>query len=549
MFRLNIGRYSENVDRNRGGIAVGLAGPVPENCHSRPGGADSFHVETASSLLASTYMGPSLAGATVPKELSQRYGLASRPFGIPALNGVHLDTLQNANILDHVGAKCKKSDLRILKVHSADSPLVSRFLEEPVLTRALLELDAHTIGLVVLPEDDSAVDNVLLERLKAVLVPSGFLIRTTTSVSTATCHAELSRAGFDNTSTSGAIVYAQTSILPSVFPVNPVIDQNKVMMVPYAVGNEMSIKAPLKALDDTYDRPIWLVAPQGYGADGLQSFGRSLRREYPQWNIPLFASYSADERSFIIDHYLPQTGMDIARTHAISLHEDEVLVDVSIVSLSGTGVWAVIGTVASLGQASNAQFVGKPVLAIVTTAPSKVMTTTPAPTTPPAYPATPEGQSLEVRLPVLPEDLHRKAQSPLPLPQAPSYPRENLAFPMLDSSPIATIPRPLKALFCYVFAGLCSRPAHTPQADSHEACPPPNEAEEKESFARIYSRDPEPAFSVYLNGTVFYLVLCSRALLLVLSNWAVGRQLIHLAMYEGSFYALSSAHGGKTLYI
>jgi hypothetical protein len=39
----------------------------------------------------------------------------------------------------------------------------------------------------------------------------------------------------------------------------------------------------------------------------------------------------------------------IARTRAISLHEDEVLVDVSIVSLSETGVWAVIGTVASLG--------------------------------------------------------------------------------------------------------------------------------------------------------------------------------------------------------
>jgi hypothetical protein len=171
-----------------------------------------------------------------------------------------------------------------------------------------------------LPEDDSAVDNVLLEHLKAVLVPGGFLIRTTTSVSTVTCHAELSRAGFDNASTSGAIVYARTSILPSVFPVNPVIDQNKVMMVPYAVGNEMSIMDPLKALDDTYDRPIWLVAPEGYGADGLQGFGRSLRREYPQWNIPLFASCSADERGFIIDHYLPQTGMECAsRSRASSL--------------------------------------------------------------------------------------------------------------------------------------------------------------------------------------------------------------------------------------
>ncbi|KAJ7695179.1 hypothetical protein B0H17DRAFT_1198868 [Mycena rosella] len=381
----------------------------------------------------------------VSEELSQRYELLFRPFGTPAYQPEIISNIQDtcADILRHVVA-AGKSDLRILEVHSPHSPLVSHPLEKileqieavkpmffivsqdaksiaaDVLLQyfsalqassgskpLLAELDMQTIDLVVLPED-FAVDSAFLERLRTVLVPGGFLVRATSS--TFVWKTELSRTGFVNVAISvatgednAAIVCAQAPVLPTRFA-NDAGDQTATRMIPYAVGNEMSIKAPLSSLDETYDRPIWLVASEGYDAAGLQGFGRSLRREYPQWNIRLAAfanCYSDDDRSFIIDRFLPKTGMEceflvdanfsikiprvtfspppknttgsIARTHVISLDEKAVLVEASHVSFSETGVWVVIGTATAVGQASNAQLVGRPVLAIVSTAPSKVV--------------------------------------------------------------------------------------------------------------------------------------------------------------------------------
>ncbi|KAF7329008.1 Polyketide synthase [Mycena venus] len=385
----------------------------------------------------------------VPEDLSQRYELIFRPFGILAVQTGDVgsdepiddaDHLQNTciDIVRHVIVASKKSDLRILEAQSADTPLVSRRLEDvleemetifpaffiiprdrkPIAADAapqyfsalqadssteplLAELDTQTIDLAILPAD-SAVDNTLLERLRTVLVPGGFVVCATAS--TEPLQADLSSAGFENIIISGAIVYAQAPVLPLMLPTIHTVNQ-EMMLIPYTVGNEMAIQGPLRALDDTYDRTIWLVATEGYDADGLQGFGRSLRREYPQWNIRLAAfasSYSDDERRFIIEHFLPQTGMEceflvdtgfcikvpriiaspppktsvgsIARTAAISLEVEEVLITALHVSFSETGVWVIVGTVtATGGQVSNAQLLGKAVLTVATKSPSEAV--------------------------------------------------------------------------------------------------------------------------------------------------------------------------------
>ncbi|KAJ7471158.1 polyketide synthase dehydratase-domain-containing protein [Mycena galericulata] len=315
----------------------------------------------------------------VPEELSQLYELLFRPFGVPAY--------RNQNALRHVVAECNnKSDLRILEIQSAgavfgiDSPLVSHpkniaadaapksfsALQANDGADSLLpELDAQTIDLVILPED-SAVNSALLERLQQVLVPGGFVVRTTTSP--AAWHAELSHIGFVNVSTSGALVSRPSAGLTHGFASKP------------------RRRRPGGDDDDTFDRPIWLVASEGYDADGLQGFGRPLRREYPH---------------FIVDSLLPQTGMEceffvdadlcikvprivaspapkntvgsIARTHRISLHDKEVLTEVSLVSFSEAGVWVVLGTASAVGSAASTQLIGQPVSAIVATAPSKLV--------------------------------------------------------------------------------------------------------------------------------------------------------------------------------
>ncbi|KAJ7799753.1 hypothetical protein B0H14DRAFT_3491310 [Mycena olivaceomarginata] len=377
----------------------------------------------------------------VPEELSRRYELIFRPFGTSAYNKSYLhakiDGLEKTclKIVDHIVTQSEKRDLRILEAQSAHSPLISRRLEEFLVpkdtvfpaffiiprdgkpigadaspkyfsplqansgTEALLpELDVQTIDLVILPED-STVNRRLLERLRAVLVPGGSLVHATTS--TAASQADLSVAGFENITVSGAVVYAQAPVLPSELPTDEAVGQT-LMMIPYAVGEEMAIQTPLRSLDDTFDRPIWLVATEGYDADGLQGFGRSLRREYPQWNIRIAAfaaRYSDNERRSIIERFLPQTGMEceffvdgdfcikvprivvssppsnakgssIARTRTISLEEEEVLVEASHVSFSETGVWVVVGAVTAIGSSVPAQLASQPVLTIVTTAPS-----------------------------------------------------------------------------------------------------------------------------------------------------------------------------------
>ncbi|KAJ7434506.1 acyl transferase domain-containing protein [Mycena galericulata] len=343
----------------------------------------------------------SVQAAGVPEELSRRYELLFRPFGVPAYRnqngreanvtiswsegGSKGDALEIActEALRHVAAECNnKSDLRILEVQSAgvDSPLVSRALEKTFAETDesfyIVSTDPKNIAADAAPKSFSALQandgtESLLPGLDAQTIDL-VILPEDSAVGTA-WHAELSHIGFVNVSTSGALVRAQAPVLPTTLPANRAGGGQAVMMVPYAVGHEMAIQAPLRSLDDTFDRPIWLVASEGYDADGLQGFGRSLRREYPQWNIRLAAfagCYSQADHSFIVDCLLPQTGMEceffvdddfcikvprivaspspkntvcsIARTHRISLHDEEVLIEVSLVSFSEAAVWVVL---------------------------------------------------------------------------------------------------------------------------------------------------------------------------------------------------------------
>ncbi|KAJ7716081.1 hypothetical protein B0H16DRAFT_1476979 [Mycena metata] len=364
----------------------------------------------------------------VQESLDDRHELLFRPFNSdPNVIRVKAPQELYTNMLKHIIKECGKPDLRILEFQSNGNPALEAVLAEIDIVRPSFflvgqdptkaiaadtlpryftaldteqaDLDEQTIDLIILPHD--GVNFALLKRLSATLVPGGFIVQTT--VDSGAAQTEFCHAGFSNITISSGSVYAQAPLLPTALPATT-RPTKEVLMIPYAVGNEMAIKTPLATLDEAYEHPIWLVAPEGYHAAGLQGFGRSLRREYPQWNIRLvaFASFfSEDERAFIIENFLPKTGMEceflvdqdlcikvpritpspaptkqagsLARTNGASLGETEVRIEAEYVAFSETGVWVVAGTVTAAGLSANPHVVGEAVLAVMIKRPSKIV--------------------------------------------------------------------------------------------------------------------------------------------------------------------------------
>lgn len=261
-------------------------------------------------------------------------------------------------------------------------------------------VDPQTLDLIVGP-GDWGCDQVFLSRLRAFLVPGGSLVSSASA--TTGWESELDGAGFTNVYVSSnadgeALIYAQAPRLPSTLPAYEGSSGPQTILN-YAVGNEIALQAPLKALGDEYDQPIWIIAGEGIDADGLPGFGRTLQREFPQWNIRLatFAScYSEADRKFIIEQYLPQTGanrefevgasLDIKVPRVVLgaaptataqptisapvlvLEDDEVVIDSTYVAAAESGVWAIVGKVVRSGAVDDS-IVGNTVAALVSEPP------------------------------------------------------------------------------------------------------------------------------------------------------------------------------------
>lgn len=257
-----------------------------------------------------------------------------------------------------------------------EAPRTYTAVEGDLATGAIpKQLDERSFDLVIGP-GDSGCDVATLRSLRALLVPGGFLLSPSSSPSFWT--STLDAAGFDavvihdeydfnkldgNVTVEGAnhdtvTIYAQAPSIPEALP-QADLARYQFIVLYYELGQEMAIQAALKQLDDPFNQPIWLVATEGTNADSLQGFGRSLTKEFLQWNIRMasFADcFDETERHRIIDQYLPQTGVErefvvdadlrvtvprvvpssspttagtLTRTSSFALEKDEVLLDVS----------------------------------------------------------------------------------------------------------------------------------------------------------------------------------------------------------------------------
>ena len=243
----------------------------------------------------------------------------------------------------------------------------------------------------------------VLKHLKALLTPGAFLL--ISSSSSSACPHNFKIAGFENivisegTKQSAQVfIVAQSPALPIALPEYPV-SNTKLIIIPYAVGKEMNVQAILKKVDEAYQEAIWITASEGLDADALAGFGRTLTKEFPQWNLRLasFAnSYSDSDRKYIIESYLPQSGAEREffiennlairvpriipspsprksigqiRGHPVALREDELFLDVMYSSPSDTGLWGVVGKVRETQAGSDSYLLGRTIVAVTKDAP------------------------------------------------------------------------------------------------------------------------------------------------------------------------------------
>jgi hypothetical protein len=247
-------------------------------------------------------------------------------------------------------------------------------------------------------------DESVCQAVRKLLVPGGFLLFSGSAAHDwsgilEACAFENINVAGDSKTSAPAIIHGQAPTLPAALPeVRDLTDA--LTIVPYVVGNEMAAQQILEAIDDAFEQPIWIVASEGIDGHGLEGFGRTLTKEFPQWNIRLatFASvYTDSDRAFIISKYLPQTGterefvvdtdMDIfvprimpsaAPSRAAfsasspALAKDEVLVEVAHCARSDTGLWGVVGKVVASSSESEGCQPGTEVVAVSVDAPAKM---------------------------------------------------------------------------------------------------------------------------------------------------------------------------------
>ncbi|KZT01344.1 ketoacyl-synt-domain-containing protein [Laetiporus sulphureus 93-53] len=102
---------------------------------------------------------------------------------------------------------------------------------------------------------------------------------------------------------------------PTISPpriIQPLTAQD-IVLLPYAVGSEMSIQQALKVLNPELPTNIWFIALAGMHGDGAKGFTRSLRREFPLWDLGLAifqVEYPQSEAEQIVRYYSSVPGME-----------------------------------------------------------------------------------------------------------------------------------------------------------------------------------------------------------------------------------------------
>ena len=280
---------------------------------------------------------------------------------------------------------------------------------DPSKPDSLSSLDLAAFDLVVasLANISDMNTEAILAQLRPLLVPGAFLLLKAPFSSD--WQSLLNRAALDQVfmwnedqKPRDVLIQARRPPLPSSLP-TAYLPADCPLIVKYAVGEEMRVQQELQHIDNSFDGSIWLTASEGVDADGLTGFGRTLIKEFPQWNVRIasFSNiYSEEDREFIITSYLPQTGeerefvieeglrilspriipmtppdasADSLSVHKEPLQEHELRVEVQHCSLSDTGLWGVVGKVIEARGSAHSYLVGRDVVAVTADAPTSVV--------------------------------------------------------------------------------------------------------------------------------------------------------------------------------
>ncbi|KAH7928982.1 ketoacyl-synt-domain-containing protein [Leucogyrophana mollusca] len=173
-----------------------------------------------------------------------------------------------------------------------------------------------------------------------------------------------------------------------------------ILLLPYTVGAEIEIQRILKGVDLDQPVRIWFTALDGLDADGGRGFTRSLRREFPLWDIglviftfqcppveqlPLVHYISAIpgmEREIIIDedyevsvprfYECPSTASNSSTSRGYShgprlgdLSPTDVEMTVVAMSTSEAGLFGIVGRVTKVGCRLDSPLLGALVATVV----------------------------------------------------------------------------------------------------------------------------------------------------------------------------------------
>ena len=279
---------------------------------------------------------------------------------------------------------------------------------DPRKPDSLSSLDPAAFDLVVasLATTPDMHTEAILARLRPLLVPGAFLLLKAPFSSD--WQPLLNRAAFDQIFTwneqekqRDVLIQARRAPLSSRLPTTH-LNTGCPLIVKYAVGEEMRVQQDLKHIDESFHGSIWLIASEGVDADGLTGFGRTLMKEFPQWNLRIasFSNvYSQEDREYIVASYLPQTGeerefvieeelrilsprivpmappsasADFLSVHKESLQKHELRVEVQHCSFSDIGLWGVVGKVIEARGSAHSYLVGQDIVAVTNDAPAAV---------------------------------------------------------------------------------------------------------------------------------------------------------------------------------
>jgi hypothetical protein len=342
--------------------------------------------------------------AALQHSLAAPYKKEIRVLEVQFHAGIKLISKELQNMLNEIGGI--KSHFYVaawdkLAVDQFSAPKDYTLVEAVLDSSELAGVDKFSLDLIIGPGDEGCSAE-MVKGLSEYLLPGGVLITPTEKPSDFVT--ALKGAGYPTTHSStvdGAnIVQAQAPLIPSQLPKDNSTKQTWTQ-VAYTMGDEMGLQAALKEIDDVEEGPIWVTATEGMSADALEGLGRSIQKEFEQWNLRLAMfpeSFTEADRTYFIANYLPHTGPEvefrvaqdgsvtvprvvpspaptqkktIKNNDTVALDTNEVAIDVQY-TRSDKGIYVVVGDVVDANVASEPWIVGKKVVSVMTAAPSKL---------------------------------------------------------------------------------------------------------------------------------------------------------------------------------